>query len=107
MSHTSSAIESSSEPCHLRQYHFSPVVGRWKIEFHRIARQIGSRAEAAVSSLESEVESLLSLGSARPQSPDSLRFAFALSLLLDILKSGGQIRVLDSELYVSWPKPRR
>ena len=43
-----------------------------------------------------------SAGSA-PQSLDARRYAFSLSLLLDIKRAGGRIVVSDSQIYVSWP----
>jgi hypothetical protein len=39
----------------------------------------------------------------RRPSHDRIRFAFALSLLHDILSAGGQVLLVDSEIYISWP----
>jgi hypothetical protein len=87
-----------------RDFHLRPNIGRWTIELSRFARLLANP----------EVDTLLKLAdmadelSSAPMNLESLtaerlRFAFVLSLLHDILSVGGRVRVIDSEIYVSWP----
>src|SRR5262245_38811413 len=90
-----------------REYRFSPTVGPWYVELARIGRVLSSDPDSALRDIDSEIQAVMALATAslssRPLGPFRLRFAFCLSLLHDILSVGGRVRVMDSEIFVSWP----
>lgn len=101
----SSSVTTSAASA-VRDYRFAPAVGRWQIEMARLTRLLGTDIERAHEGLAerlSEFDDLVQDPASGCASLDRLRFAFSLSLLADILGVGGQIRVIDSEIYVSWP----
>jgi hypothetical protein len=56
--------------------------------------------------MDSEIQAVITAfdsASARSVSPSRVQFAFCLSLLHDIPSVGGRVRVVDSEIFVSWP----
>lgn len=98
-----SVQKSTSVP---RDYRFSPTVGRWQVELARLARMLALSPERALEEIEQEIEDVIlrsndQVGPA--PSAERLRFAFCLSVLHDILSVGGSVRVIDSEIFVSWP----
>src|SRR5829696_824075 len=89
-----------------RNYRFAPEVGNWRIELTSLARSLASPTEDVLKDIEQEAEEVLAQATEPRKlapSAERLRYAFALSLLHDILNVGGTAQVLDSEIFVSWP----
>lgn len=89
-----------------RDYRVSPAVGRWQVELARLARLLASSPERALEEIDQEIEDVIRrandpVGGA--PSANRVGFAFCLSVLHDILSVGGSVRVIDSEIFVSWP----
>jgi hypothetical protein len=82
-----------------RTYHFAPAVGAWRVELVRLARSLESLNGNVLEEIEQESESVLETVQYGQScaSYERLRFAFALSLLHDILNAGGEAQVRDSE----------
>lgn len=90
-----------------RDYRFAPSVGSWHVELVRLARQLDSADPVNVlEEIDQEIDSVLDLlspESRRIPTVERIRYAFALSILHNILSAGGRVQVLDSEIYVAWP----
>jgi hypothetical protein len=88
-----------------RSYRFTPEVGPWRIEFTRLARSLREPSDVVFEKLDREVEDTLALvdGNGKTPTLERLKFAFSLSLLSDLIRSGGRVQVMDSEVFVSWP----
>lgn len=81
---------------------FTPIVGTWSCRLLKVYRFIASASrDEVVDYLRDVALESLKDGST---SADGARFSFALSLLHDILASGGEVRIVDSSLWVAWPE---
>lgn len=85
----------------LRDQPICPDFGSWNIRYFDVVRYAQS------SNLESRQLRAIATdglhGDLGRAGPEQLRFAFTLNLLADILDVGGSIRVVESEIRVSWP----
>ena len=85
-----------------RVFSFDPNVGRWNLALQRLARTVASGEDPEVA-IEVEIQQVVSTAGTKGLSPDASKYAFVLSLLQDVRHAGGQLMVMDSRMYVSWP----
>lgn len=89
-----------------RDYHVSPDLGPWYPALIRLAQSLSMPNPNSLELIDREVQRVLQQAddeSVKPPSDYLLRYAYTLSLILDILHVGGQVRVVDSQIYLSWP----
>jgi hypothetical protein len=88
----------------VRYFRFNPAVGLWRSQLMRLGRALASDRPNAIDDTEAAIAGALDAGVVDPAaSSDRVRFGFTLSLLRDLARAGGTIRVVDSELFVAWP----
>lgn len=76
---------------------FAPDWGKYRKKFWFFL------SEAKKGNIEYALNDLLAFSDDIGEDPDALRVQFSVSLLKDILNSGGWARVIDSRMFVSWP----
>lgn len=78
----------------------SPDLGGWHREYVRVARHVHTER------LEPDDLRVLASDATGKEdvSVDARRFAFLLALIADVLDAGGNVRMVDSELYLGWPE---
>ena len=89
-------VASESPPAYL----LDPAVGKWRIPFRRLARSLAS-TEGPTPLVAAELTRLSA--DASEASLDRFRYMFTLSFMSDLLASGGDLKVIESQVWASWP----
>lgn len=89
----------------LDSFRFAPTVGRWRTHLVSLVRLAKEGRDELRAYLDAEANAILAEAT-NPEtlvSSDRLRWGYALSILDDLLASGGSVHAIDSELYAAWP----
>jgi hypothetical protein len=89
-----------------RDYRLAPRIGNWEIALIRLARSLKDPNSSAAHDVERRVDEVLAqlaLHEEPRPSRDRLKYAYTLSVMLDILHVGGRVQVVDSQIYITWP----